>query len=164
MISDVFCASAMILASRARAGSLAFGGSWAQTGPATNARQTAANTAAREYKRDMVPFKWVDVRSDEWSGELCRRGGEKATGKVLTESSSGPRPGRSGRNRDPGAARGYTERMHVLFEDHHLIAVNKPAPLMTQAPADVPSLEADVKAYIKDKYGKPAGVYLGIPH
>src|SRR6476659_6548493 len=54
--------------------------------------------------------------------------------------------------------------MDVLFEDHHLIAVNKPAPLMTQAPAGVPSLEADVKAYIKEKYAKPAGVYLGIPH
>jgi 23S rRNA pseudouridine1911/1915/1917 synthase len=54
--------------------------------------------------------------------------------------------------------------MHVLFEDHHLIGVNKPAPLMTQAPAGVPSLEAMVKAYIKEKYAKPAGVYLGIPH
>lgn len=54
--------------------------------------------------------------------------------------------------------------MQILFEDHHLIAVIKPAPLMTQAPAGVPSLEAMVKAYIKEKYAKPAGVYLGIPH
>jgi len=54
--------------------------------------------------------------------------------------------------------------MLVLFEDHHLIAVHKPAGVMTQAPAGVPSLEAEVKAYIKDKYAKPAGVYLGIPH
>jgi 23S rRNA pseudouridine1911/1915/1917 synthase len=54
--------------------------------------------------------------------------------------------------------------MLVLFEDHHLIAVNKPAPLMTQAPAGVPSLEALIKAHIKEKYAKPAGVYLGIPH
>ena len=52
----------------------------------------------------------------------------------------------------------------VLYEDHHLVAVNKPAPLLTQAPAGVPSLEAAVKAYIKAKYAKPAGVYLGIPH
>jgi hypothetical protein len=35
---------------------------------------------------------------------------------------------------------------------------------MTQAPVGVPSLEAEVKAYIKEKYAKPAGVYLGIPH
>lgn len=54
--------------------------------------------------------------------------------------------------------------MLVLFEDHHLIAVNKPAPLMTQAPAGVASLEAMIKAHIKEKYAKPAGVYLGIPH
>ncbi len=53
---------------------------------------------------------------------------------------------------------------HVLFEDHHLLVVNKPAPLLTQAPPDVPSLEAMAKAYIKAKYNKPAGVYLGIPH
>jgi 23S rRNA pseudouridine1911/1915/1917 synthase len=52
----------------------------------------------------------------------------------------------------------------VLFEDHHLVVVNKPAPLLTQAPPGVPSLEAVVKAYIKQKYAKPAGVYLGIPH
>src|SRR5262245_6325815 len=52
----------------------------------------------------------------------------------------------------------------VLFEDHHLLAVSKPAPLLTQAPPGVPSLEAMAKAYLKEKYAKPAGVYLGIPH
>ena len=52
----------------------------------------------------------------------------------------------------------------VLYEDPHLIIANKPAPLLTQAPPGVPSLEAQVKAYIKAKYAKPAGVYLGIPH
>jgi 23S rRNA pseudouridine1911/1915/1917 synthase len=52
----------------------------------------------------------------------------------------------------------------VLYEDHHLIAVNKPAGLPTQAPAGLPSLEATVKAWIKAKYAKPAGVYLGVPH
>ena len=52
----------------------------------------------------------------------------------------------------------------ILFEDHHLLVVNKPAPLLTQAPPNVPSLEAMVKAYIKAKHNKPAGVYLGIPH
>src|SRR5205814_3201210 len=52
----------------------------------------------------------------------------------------------------------------ILFEDPHLIAVSKPAPLLTQAPAGVPSLEAMVKAYLKAKHAKPAGVYLGIPH
>src|SRR5438046_204444 len=54
--------------------------------------------------------------------------------------------------------------LEILFEDYHLIAVNKPAPLLTQAPPGVPSLEALVKAHIKEKYAKPAGVYLGVPH
>lgn len=52
----------------------------------------------------------------------------------------------------------------ILFEDSHLLVVNKPAPLLTQAPVGIPSLEALAKAYIKVKYAKPAGVYLGIPH
>ena len=54
--------------------------------------------------------------------------------------------------------------IHILFEDHHLIVVNKAAPLLTQAPEGIPSLEAQVKGYIKLKYAKPAGVYLGVPH
>src|SRR5437764_9988401 len=52
----------------------------------------------------------------------------------------------------------------ILYEDYHLLAVNKPAGLLTQAPPGVPSLEALAKAYIKEKYAKPAGVYLGVPH
>ncbi len=52
----------------------------------------------------------------------------------------------------------------ILYEDPHLLAVNKFAPLLTQAPAGIPSLESLVKAYIKERYAKPAGVYLGIPH
>jgi 23S rRNA pseudouridine1911/1915/1917 synthase len=52
----------------------------------------------------------------------------------------------------------------ILFEDHQLIVLNKPAPLLTQAPPGIPSLESMVKAHIKEKYAKPAGVYLGIPH
>jgi 23S rRNA pseudouridine1911/1915/1917 synthase len=57
-----------------------------------------------------------------------------------------------------------TQPLRILGEDHHLLVVNKPAPLLTQAPPAVPSLEAMAKAYIKTKHNKPAGVYLGIPH
>jgi 23S rRNA pseudouridine1911/1915/1917 synthase len=52
----------------------------------------------------------------------------------------------------------------VLLDDPHLFVVNKPAPLLTQAPEGIPSLEAMAKAFIKAKYSKPSGVYLGIPH
>jgi len=52
----------------------------------------------------------------------------------------------------------------VLFEDNHVLAINKPAPMLTQAPPQVPSLEAMVKAYLKERYAKSGNVYLGIPH
>jgi 23S rRNA pseudouridine1911/1915/1917 synthase len=52
----------------------------------------------------------------------------------------------------------------ILFEDPHLIVVNKPAPLPTQAAAGIGSLEELIKDYIKLKYRKPAGVYLAVPH
>src|SRR5262245_2535390 len=54
--------------------------------------------------------------------------------------------------------------LHILFEDYHCLAVNKPAGLLTQAPPGIPSLEAIVRAYIKEKHHKPGNVYLGIPH
>jgi 23S rRNA pseudouridine1911/1915/1917 synthase len=54
--------------------------------------------------------------------------------------------------------------LQVLFEDYHCLAANKPAGLLTQAPPGIPSLEALVRAYIKEKYQKPGNVYLGIPH
>jgi 23S rRNA pseudouridine1911/1915/1917 synthase len=53
----------------------------------------------------------------------------------------------------------------ILFEDNHCLAVNKPAGLLSQGvPHGVPTLEAQVKAYLKDRYHKPGNVYLGIPH
>ena len=58
-----------------------------------------------------------------------------------------------------------TESLNVLFEDNHCIAVAKPAPLLTQGvPPGIPTLEAMVKAYLKEKYSKAGNVYLGIPH
>jgi len=53
----------------------------------------------------------------------------------------------------------------VLFEDNHCLALSKPAPLLTQGvPAGLPTLEAWAKAYLKERYGKPGNVYLGVPH
>ena len=55
--------------------------------------------------------------------------------------------------------------MTVLYEDNHLIAVSKRAGDIVQGDktGDVP-LSDIVKAYLKDKYQKPAGVYLGVVH
>ena len=54
--------------------------------------------------------------------------------------------------------------MQILFEDNHCLAVNKPAPLLTQAPPGIPSLEDMAKAYLKERYQKAGKVYLGVPH
>jgi 23S rRNA pseudouridine1911/1915/1917 synthase len=57
------------------------------------------------------------------------------------------------------------DALEILYEDNHLLAVSKPAPLLTQGvPAGVPTLEGMVKAYLKEKYHKAGNVYLGIPH
>lgn len=54
--------------------------------------------------------------------------------------------------------------LNILFEDNHCLAIAKPAPLLTQGPPGVPSLEAQVKEYLKERYRKAGNVYLGIPH
>ena len=66
----------------------------------------------------------------------------------IAESSARPRPS-----------------LDILLEDGPLIALNKPAGLLTQGvPQAQPSLEGHVKAYLKQKLAKPGNVYLGVPH
>lgn len=51
----------------------------------------------------------------------------------------------------------------VLYEDNHLLVLNKPAGLATMgAPAGEATLFTLAKQYIKRKYDKPGNVYLGI--
>jgi 23S rRNA pseudouridine1911/1915/1917 synthase len=51
----------------------------------------------------------------------------------------------------------------ILYEDNHLLAINKRAGLVTQgAAAGQPSLFEMAKDYIRQKYNKPGNVYLGI--
>jgi 23S rRNA pseudouridine1911/1915/1917 synthase len=53
--------------------------------------------------------------------------------------------------------------LDVLYEDNHLLAVNKPAMLPTMGVSeDRPSLLAAAKDYLRRKYTKPGNVYLGI--
>ncbi len=53
----------------------------------------------------------------------------------------------------------------VIFEDNHLIAVNKKASDIVQGDktGDVP-LSDHVKKYLKEKYDKPGEVYCGVIH
>jgi 23S rRNA pseudouridine1911/1915/1917 synthase len=53
--------------------------------------------------------------------------------------------------------------LDVLYEDNHLLAVNKPAMLPTMGVAeDRPSLLTEAKEYLRRKYNKPGNVYLGV--
>lgn len=53
----------------------------------------------------------------------------------------------------------------VLFEDNHLIAINKKNGLLVQGDkTGDPSLIDLTKAFIKRKYNKPGNVFLGLPH
>ncbi|MGD0900141.1 MAG: RluA family pseudouridine synthase [Thermoguttaceae bacterium] len=53
--------------------------------------------------------------------------------------------------------------LDILYEDNHLLAVNKPAGLPTMGtPGNRPTLLALAKDYIKRTYRKPGNVYLGV--
>jgi 23S rRNA pseudouridine1911/1915/1917 synthase len=54
--------------------------------------------------------------------------------------------------------------LDILYEQGPVLALNKPAGLATQAPPGIDSLEARVKAFIKERDQKPGKVYLGVPH
>ena len=55
--------------------------------------------------------------------------------------------------------------MEVLYEDNHLIAINKSGNDLVQGDhtGDI-SLDQQVKQYLKEKYNKPGNVYLGVTH
>jgi len=55
--------------------------------------------------------------------------------------------------------------MEVIYEDNHIIAVNKACGeiVMIDQTGDTPLVD-DVKLYLKVKYNKPGNVFLGLPH
>jgi 23S rRNA pseudouridine1911/1915/1917 synthase len=56
-------------------------------------------------------------------------------------------------------------KVKVLYEDNHLIAVYKPAGLLVQADiGGEKCLMDEVKEYLKKKYNKPGKVFLGLLH
>ncbi|MEJ1222106.1 RluA family pseudouridine synthase [Sediminicola sp. 1XM1-17] len=57
------------------------------------------------------------------------------------------------------------ENLQVLYEDNHLIAINKRPGDIVQGDktGDAPLSEV-VKEYLKKKYNKPGNVYLGVAH
>ncbi len=56
-------------------------------------------------------------------------------------------------------------KLQILYEDNHLIVINKPAGILVQGDktGDEPLTEY-IKKYLKKKYNKPGNVFLGLPH
>lgn len=55
--------------------------------------------------------------------------------------------------------------LHVLYEDNHCLAVNKPSRLLTMGDATGERTLLDIaKDHIKQKYDKPGAVFLGVVH
>ena len=55
--------------------------------------------------------------------------------------------------------------LNILYEDNHLIVVEKPVNVLSQSDntKDIDMLTM-IKNYIKEKYNKPGNVYLGLVH
>jgi 23S rRNA pseudouridine1911/1915/1917 synthase len=57
------------------------------------------------------------------------------------------------------------KNLQVLFEDNHLIAINKrPGDIVQGDKTGDAPLSDVVKEYLKEKYNKPGNVYLGVAH
>ena len=58
-----------------------------------------------------------------------------------------------------------SENLEIIFEDNHIIAVNKKVSQIVQGDktGDIPLSEL-IKSYLKEKYNKQGNVYLGVPH
>jgi 23S rRNA pseudouridine1911/1915/1917 synthase len=58
-----------------------------------------------------------------------------------------------------------TDQLNIVYEDNHLLVINKAAGVLVQGDAtgDKPLVEIG-KDYIKEKYGKPGAVFLGVVH
>lgn len=57
------------------------------------------------------------------------------------------------------------QNLHVIYEDNHIIVVEKPVNIPSQGDktGDKDMLTI-IKEYIKEKYNKPGDVYLGLVH
>ena len=56
-------------------------------------------------------------------------------------------------------------KQRILYEDNHLIVINKlPGELVQGDTTGDQTLADDVRLYLKETYGKEGNVFLGIPH
>ena len=58
----------------------------------------------------------------------------------------------------PKALQNTPPKLHILYEDNHIIAVEKPAGVL------IDDLMEQTKKFLKEKYEKPGNVFLGMVH
>ena len=54
--------------------------------------------------------------------------------------------------------------LEILYDHGPCLVINKPAGILTQAPAGIDSLEVQVKAFYRAREQKEGDIYLGLPH
>src|SRR5215213_5179507 len=54
--------------------------------------------------------------------------------------------------------------LEILYDNAPVLVINKPAGILTQAPAGIDSLEVQVKAFYREREQKEGNIYLGLPH
>ena len=54
--------------------------------------------------------------------------------------------------------------LEILYDNGPVLVMNKPAGVLTQAPAGIDSLEVRVKAFYREREEKEGNIYLGLPH
>lgn len=60
---------------------------------------------------------------------------------------------------------GTNPNITILFEDNHLLAIHKPAGVLSQEDySGDPDVLTLCKAYLKNEYNKPGNVFLGLVH
>lgn len=66
---------------------------------------------------------------------------------------------------NPKIQHSNSSNLQVIYEDNHLIAINKrPGDIVQGDKTGDRPLSEHVKEYIKEKYNKPGAVYLGVVH
>src|ERR671929_198777 len=59
----------------------------------------------------------------------------------------------------------FADLIDVLYEDNHLLGVNKPSGWpTTHFEGSEETVDQLAKAYLKEKYAKPGNVFLGVVH
>jgi 23S rRNA pseudouridine1911/1915/1917 synthase len=54
--------------------------------------------------------------------------------------------------------------LEILYDNGPVLVINKPAGILTQAPAGIDSLEVQVKEFYREREQKDGNIYLGLPH